>query len=70
MADTEIFFAYPSEPGLVREAVASAAKRIDGVGGLRARPWEALNVGGRLVMQQILDEIDRTAAGVYEVKRT
>ena len=67
MADSEIFFAYPSHPELVREMVTSAAERIGRVGGLRSRCWEDLHVGGRLVIHQILQEIDRTSAGVYEI---
>jgi hypothetical protein len=67
MPDSEIFFAYPSEPQLAREMLTTAARRLDRVGGLRARCWEDLHVGGRIVIQQILSEIDRTSAGVYDI---
>jgi hypothetical protein len=65
--DSEIFFAYPSKPDLLRETIHTASDRISRVGGLRARRWEDLHVSGRLVIDQILGAIDRAHAGVFEI---
>jgi len=67
MPDSEIFFAYPSKPGLLRETISSSADRISRIGGVRTKRWEDLHVSGRLVIDQILDAIDRAHAGVFEI---
>jgi hypothetical protein len=67
MPDSEIFFAYPSQPNLLREAVAAAADRVGGVGGVKARRWEDLRVSGRVVIDEIFGALDRADASVFEV---
>lgn len=67
MSDSEIFFAYPSQPNLLREAVSTACERIGGVGGVRARSWEDLRVSGRIVVDVIFAALDRANAGLFEV---
>jgi hypothetical protein len=67
MPETKIFFAYPSSPSLVRETMNGAADRIAKVGGVRVRPWEDLHVGGRMVIDEVLREIEGCEAGIYEV---
>jgi hypothetical protein len=67
MPETKIFLAYPSLPALVREAMNGAADRIGSIGGVRARRWEDLHVGGRIVIAEVLREIDACDAGIYEV---
>jgi hypothetical protein len=66
-AETSIFFAYPSQPPHRRETVARAAARIDKFGGLAALPWENLSVGGRIVIREVLNAIERCTAGVFEI---
>jgi hypothetical protein len=65
--ESEVFFGYPSRPQALRDTIAAAAARIDSVGGVRSLPWENLQVGGRLVIDQILEAIGRSNAGLYEV---
>jgi hypothetical protein len=67
MAESEIFLAYPSRPETVRATLATAGERIDQIGGVKARSWEGLQVGGRLVITEVLRAIDRAAASVFEV---
>lgn len=64
---SQVFLAYPSSPPQVRETMAAAASRIASIGGITAMPWENLNVGGRIVIREVLAAIDRSAAVIAEV---
>jgi hypothetical protein len=67
MPDSIVFFAYPSSPPQLGETMTTAATHIDRVGGIRGRRWQDMHVGGRLVISQILAEIDVADVGIYEI---
>jgi hypothetical protein len=64
---SRVFVAYPSRPELRREAVSAAAEKIGRLGDVTVRPWEDLHVGGRIVIDVILREIETTDGGLYEL---
>ena len=55
----EAFFAYPSEPSEVGDCIKKAATRINSnYPVLNLRGWERLKVGGRFIIDTILESID------------
>lgn len=64
---TRVFFAYPSRPGVLRETLVSAATKIGRLGGVNCKTWEAVDVGGRIIIDQILAEIAQADVGIYEL---
>ena len=54
------FFAYPSAPTTVGEAVRNALDTINSGGIVNVKSWEDCRVGGKLVVQEICHEIDES----------
>jgi hypothetical protein len=41
--------------------------KLNRIGGIRTLPWEALHVGGTLLIDELLNAISRSDAAVYDV---
>jgi hypothetical protein len=67
VANTKLFFGYPSAPALLRETVANGAAAVDSVDGVSVRSWEDLRVGGKVIVDQVLTAIDAADVCVFEV---
>ncbi|MEI9476678.1 MAG: hypothetical protein WCO26_08890 [Deltaproteobacteria bacterium] len=52
------FFAYPSTPATIPEAVSTATKEVNRSQLVLIKTWEKCRVGGKLIMQEICKEID------------
>jgi hypothetical protein len=66
-SSTNVFFGYPSRPGVLRETLVSAAAKIGRLGSVECKTWEAIDVTGRLIIDQILLEITNADVGIYEL---
>jgi hypothetical protein len=55
---TKGFYAYPSSPGTIGEAVRNALQTINSSGVVTIKSWEDCSVGGKLVIQEICNEIE------------
>jgi hypothetical protein len=53
------FFAYPSNPPTIGEAIRAAATSINGGGEIFIKPWEECSVGGKIIIQEICREIEQ-----------
>jgi hypothetical protein len=68
----DVFYAYPSKPPALGETIDNGVKALEqraelrGLG-LRFRPWPDLPVGGRRLLGQITDAIDRSAIFACDV---
>lgn len=62
-----VFFGYASKPQLSRETIHRAAEQIAATGLVECQSWEDLQVGGRLVIQQVLEAIDACDLAVFDV---
>jgi hypothetical protein len=51
------FFAYPSKPPAIPEAITAAVRNINGTGLTRVRTWEQCRVGGKVIIQELCKEI-------------
>lgn len=62
MSNQEVtgFFAYPSNPPDLAEAMRTAAERINGHPDLRIRTWEHLRSGGKIIITEICRSIDES----------
>jgi hypothetical protein len=65
--ESQIFFAYPSRPEISRDALASAAAKLDRVGGVRARTWEDLQTTGKVIIDRVTQAIDSAALSVFDI---
>jgi nucleoside 2-deoxyribosyltransferase len=63
---SEAFFAYAGYPALRAETMRAAASALSdrGVG---AKTWQALDISGRLVIRQVLQQIDNSRAVLADV---
>ena len=65
---SQIFFGYPARPKsqgeVLRLTAAALGDQLDGVEGVT---WEGLQVGGRLVIQRVLDAIDVAEMCVFDI---
>lgn len=66
MAD--LFFGYPGRPEALAEVMRNTAAGLSKAG-MSARTWEDLQVGGRVVISAVLDEIRAMDFGVFDVTR-
>jgi hypothetical protein len=52
------FFAYPSKADIA-EVIRNAASKINGTGIIQMKTWESCKVGGKIVINEICDSIER-----------
>ncbi len=64
---TQVFFGYPSRPEVRRETLAVAATYIGSLPQLEVRTWEALGVGGRILIDAILEAIDGADLTIFDI---
>jgi hypothetical protein len=64
---SRIFFGYPSSPDDRRDAVAQAAARISRIDGVETQTWEALQVSGAFIIDEILSAIDESDVAAFEI---
>jgi hypothetical protein len=62
-----LFFGYASKPELARETLHASAGLIAETGMATATSWEDLRVGGRVIIDRVLDAIDTSAVSVFDV---
>jgi hypothetical protein len=62
-----VFFGYPSDPKLRAETVRAAYQKLEAAHALVAHPWELLQISGRVVIDVILAEIDKSDVAAFEV---
>ena len=53
------FFAYPSTPPTLREAIGEFVAQLNRENNIRVRTWEECSIGGKLLIQEICNSIDR-----------
>lgn len=63
----QVFFAYPGRPEVRRDTVATAADRLGLSDDVLAVTWEDLQVGGRLIISEILRGIHSSRAVVFDI---
>jgi hypothetical protein len=63
----KVFFGYASRPPLTCETLGEAVRAIRATGVVDAVSWEDLKVAGRVIIRQIMSEIDASAACVFDV---
>ena len=61
------FFGYPFKPALHRSTVSEAALALASTGEIEALAWEQLAVGGRLIIGEITNAIDRSTIAVFDI---
>lgn len=54
------FFAYSSIPASVGDSIRTAIDKINSGGLVNIKGWEQMNVGGKLIIQQICQDIDQS----------
>jgi len=60
-SDTPIgFFAYPSTPPALGETIRTSVDAINNAGFAKVITWEDLNVSGRIIVNEILEAIDKS----------
>ena len=52
------FFAYPSSRPILTEAIRDAARELNNTRQVNIKTWEECNIGGKLIINTIYDEID------------
>ncbi len=62
-----MFFGYPSQPQMRRETLSKAVGLLSGSHGLEAVSWEDLRIGGKLIIDEVLDAIENCELAVFEV---
>lgn len=62
-----MFFAYPYRPEMRRETISKSIGLISGTHEMQAVSWEDLRVGGRLIIDEILDAIENSDLAIFEV---
>ncbi|TDD64504.1 hypothetical protein E1262_28065 [Jiangella aurantiaca] len=62
-----VFFGYASKPELARETLHNASRLITATGVVTATTWEDLNVGGRIIIDRILEQIDQADVAAFDV---
>jgi Cdc6-like AAA superfamily ATPase len=65
--DSTMFFGYASVPELNRDTLYSATQGIAATKVINTVSWEDLQVSGRLIVNQILEAIDRARACAFDV---
>jgi hypothetical protein len=63
----KIFFGYPSQPPLLRETLANAARGIAETAGVETQTWEDLSVAGKFIVSEIVKAIDRCDVAGFEI---
>ena len=63
----KVFFGYPSQPELLRETISNAAHLIESLADVEVTRWEDLRVGGRIIIQAVLEAIDDAHLACFEV---
>lgn len=62
-----VFLAYPGQPALLAETMRAAAEKIEKRHTVTATTWESLKVDGRVMISEILREIDSSTAVLAEI---
>src|SRR5262249_18887031 len=64
---TMIFLGYATEPEVNRETLYFAGREIASTGAVEVKSWEDLKIGGRVIIQAILEAIDAAATCIFDV---
>ncbi len=62
-----VFLGYSSKPELSRETLFNATGLISNTGIVEARSWETLQIGGRVIVNTILEAIDEAEVAAFDV---
>ena len=62
-----VFFGYPSKREAQRDALVTAARRLNATGAAQVTTWESLNVKGRVIVDQITGAIDASTVAAFDV---
>jgi hypothetical protein len=65
-APTGVFFAYPGSPELIAESMRTASTAMRGRG-IDSSVWQDLPIEGRLMIQQVLAEIEKRSTVIAEI---
>ncbi len=52
------FFAYPSNPPTLADAIRNGVQVINGGGATTIKTWEQCSIGGKVIIQELCKEID------------
>lgn len=62
-----IFLGYASVPPLLVDALRTSGELIESTGLVRVTDWQQLKVGGRVVLNKIIEAIDHSVLGVFDL---
>src|SRR4051812_33006448 len=62
-----VFFGYGNSPELARETLLNACSLINETGTANAVSWEELTTTGRLIINAVLEQIDRSDLAAFDV---
>ncbi len=67
MARSQIFWGYPSEPFIRCDTIRRAASMISASASIESCLWENLKIGGKIIIQAIMNGIDESILGCFEL---
>jgi nucleoside 2-deoxyribosyltransferase len=67
MSLPKLFFGYASYPNLLKETLSEAALKIEQTGIVTCTTWEQLPVAGTLIIDTIIEAIDKADVACFDV---
>ena len=63
----QVFFGYPHRPASRRATIREAVTAVANLGEVKPTTWEQLSTSGRLIINEILDQIDKSSLAVFDI---